>query len=213
MTATAPPKLYSGAPIATADGVVVMLHGRGATAEGILALGDELGVSGIAYVAPQAAERSWYPWSFLAPIAMNEPYLSQSLQTVDDVMTELGQAGVSAERVMLLGFSQGACLALEYAARHARRFGAIVGLSGGLIGADAEQRKDVGSLAGTPVFLGCSDIDAHIPLARVKHAAAVLANLGADVDQRIYPGMAHTIIDDEIRHVSRLLGTMAGQVG
>jgi predicted esterase len=183
---------------------VVAVHGRGASAADILSLARELRVGDIAFVAPEAAGRTWYPYSFLAPAADNEPYLSSALGLLDRIVGDL-QSAIGTERIALLGFSQGACLSLEYAARHAQRFAAIVGLSGGLIGPPGTPREYAGSLAGTPVFLGCSDVDPHIPLERVHETADVLSRLGASVDERIYPQMGHLVNEDEIEAVSKLL--------
>jgi predicted esterase len=199
------PVLRAGAPAATARGVVVLVHGRGASAEDILMLAGEFGRDDLAYWAPQAAEHTWYPNRFMAPLASNEPWLSSALRRVGALRAEAEAAGIPPERTVLLGFSQGACLALEYAARNARRYGALVGLSGGLIGPDGTPRDYAGSLAGTPVFLGCSDVDPHIPKERVAHSAEVLRGLGGEVTMRLYPHMAHTVNHDEIRFVQGLL--------
>ena len=180
---------------------MVMVHGRGATAESILTLADELGRDDFAYVAPQAAGYSWYPYSFLAPFHQNEPGLSSGLARIGEVVAGLEAAGLPAERIVLLGFSQGACLTSEFAART---------LSGGLIGPPGTPRDYPGSLAGTPAFLGCSDRDPHIPLARVRETAEVLREMGAEVTERIYPAMGHTVNADEIEHVRRLMAGFAG---
>jgi phospholipase/carboxylesterase len=195
----------AGAPLERARAVAVLLHGRGAPAEDILGLSGELEQPDMAWLAPQAPGYQWYPYSFLAPIDQNEPHLSRSLATVGAILDELKARGFGAERVALIGFSQGGCLALEFVARNARRYGAVAGLSAGLIGPPGAPRDDAGSLAGTPVFLGCSDVDAHIPLARVKESTQVLGGLGAAVTERIYPGMPHTINADEIAHVREML--------
>jgi len=197
-----------GAPLARAKAAVIMVHGRGASAEDILALADVLAQPDLAYLAPQAAGHSWYPYPFTAPVDRNEPWLSSALRTIERLLDRLGDSGFSSERVVLLGFSQGACLALEYAARHARRYAGVVGLSGGLIGPEGTPRDYPGSLAGTPVFLGCSDVDPHIPLARVRESTAVLRRLDAVVSERIYPGMGHGINDDEIGVVRGLLAPL-----
>lgn len=197
--------LTAGAPVADAKAAVVLLHGRGGTAEDILSLAGVLGVRDIAYMAPQAPGNAWYPVSFLAPIEQNEPSLSSSLAAVGAVLDAAAKAGLATERVALMGFSQGGCLALEYGARNARRYGALVGLSAGLIGPPGAPRDYRGSLAGTPVFLGCSDVDGHVPLWRVHDSARALRDLGAEVTERIYPGMGHTIDDDEIKQVRQLL--------
>jgi predicted esterase len=196
------PVLRHGPDPAAARLRVILLHGRGASAEDILALAAEFDLDDVAYVAPQAAGHTWYPYSFLAPIPQNEPGLSSALRLIDSLVASVQPDGT--DRVALLGFSQGACLALEYAARHARRYAAVVGLSGGLIGPDGTPRDYKGSMSGTPVFVGCSDIDAHIPVTRVRESAEVFRTLGASVDERIYPRMGHTVNRDEIAAVSAL---------
>jgi phospholipase/carboxylesterase len=197
--------LVAGAALERAKAAMVLLHGRGGRAEDILGLAEALAVPEIAYLAPQAPGNTWYPLSFLAPLEQNEPSLSRALATVGAVVDSLVSAGQPAQRIVLMGFSQGGCLALEYAARNARRYGGLAGLSSGLIGPPGSPRTYAGSLAGTPVFLGCSDIDGHIPEWRVHESTEVLRRLGAEVTERIYPGMGHTINDDEIGHVRRLL--------
>ncbi|HLA63305.1 MAG TPA: alpha/beta fold hydrolase, partial [Rhodothermales bacterium] len=188
-----------GAPLGRARAAMILVHGRGASAESILDLADLFAQPDVAYLAPQAAGHTWYPFSFLAPLERNEPGLSSGLRAVGDVLARVEAAGLPAEKTVVLGFSQGACLALEFAARHPRRYGGVVALSGGLIGTGGQagappddKRFDYeGSLDGTPVFLGCSDVDPHIPLARVRRSAEVLTALGGDVTERIYPGMGH----------------------
>lgn len=206
-------KQWAGAPLTRAQAAMILVHGRGATAQGILGLSDVLAFPDVAYVAPQAAGHTWYPYSFMAPIAYNEPGLTSGLQAIDDLLAELQEAGIPAEKTFLLGFSQGACLSLEYAARHAQRFAGIIGLSGGLIGPEGTPRDYAGSLEGTPVFLGCSDVDAHIPLARVQETTKVLTALGANVDERIYPGMGHTINEDEIKAVRGMVARLLADKG
>jgi len=197
--------LEGGAPLSEASAVMILLHGRGASAQGMLRLADEFDVPDVAYLAPQAPGRSWYPESFMTAIAENEPELSEALDVVDRLVERAEEAGFTTERTLLLGFSQGACLATEYAARHAIRYGGIVGLSGGLIGPEDTTFEYEGSLDGTPVFLGCSDQDPYIPLERVEETATVLRQLGAQVTKRIYEGMGHTTNDDELNHVRQLL--------
>ena len=182
----------------TANVAVLTLHGRGDSARGILGLADALGTDGVLYAAPEAEGNAWYPQSFLRPLEQNEPYLSEALEAVGDALGELEQLGFAAENTVLLGFSQGACLAVEFAARNAKRYGGVVALSGGLIGPDGTLRDYPGSLHGTPVFLGCSDVDAHIPEARVMESAGVMNKLGAEVEMRIYPGMGHTVNEEEV---------------
>lgn len=197
--------LHTGAALESASMAMIMLHGRGSSAENIMAIAHELERPDLAYLAPQAADNTWYPQRFIAPLAANEPWLSSALTRVATLVEHIVQAGIPHERIVLLGFSQGACLALEYAARNARRYAGVIGLSGGLIGPDGMQRNDTGSLAGTPVFLGCSDVDFHIPLQRVQAAAAALEHIGGSVETRIYPGMGHTVNPDEIGYIRSLL--------
>jgi predicted esterase len=199
------PIAVAGRPLAEAAAAMVMVHGRGATAESILTLAPEFGRPDFAYLAPQAADFTWYPYSFLAPMRQNEPGLSSALARIGEVLEKIAAAGIPPERTVLLGFSQGACLSLEFAARNARRYGGVVGLSGGLIGPPGTPRDYAGSLAATPVFLGCSDRDPHIPLARVEETAEVLGEMGAEVTKRIYPAMGHTVNEDEISWIQGLL--------
>lgn len=197
--------LTYGEPLEKARGAMVMIHGRGASAEDILSLAPMLSAPGTAFLAPQAANNTWYPYPFTQPIAANEPWLSSALARVGEMVALVEQAGIPTERTYLLGFSQGACLALEYAARHARRYGGIFGLSGGLIGPDGTPRDYPGSMDGAPVFLGCSDVDFHIAKERVLESADVFRRLGAEVTVRLYPNMGHTINDDEIAFVRQIL--------
>jgi phospholipase/carboxylesterase len=202
------PVLAAGEPLDRARAAMVMLHGRGASAESILALVNEFDQPGFAFLAPQAARGTWYPNRFLAPTASNEPWLSSALAVVDEVVAKVIAAGIPPARLIILGFSQGACLALEYAARNAKRYGGVVGLSGGLIGAEDEPRRDSGNFAGTPIFLGCSDVDFHISKARVQHAADTLKALGGNVTMRLYPNMDHTVNQDEIEFVHEMMQTL-----
>lgn len=202
------PIVTAGASLETADSAIVALHGRGSSANDILGLVQALDAAGFAHLAPQAAGHTWYPNRFLAPISSNEPFLSSALSSVDSVVSKATDAGVSPERIVLLGFSQGACLALEYAARHARRWGAVIGLSGGLIGPPGTVWDYPGNLDATPVFLGCSDVDAHIPVERVHETAKALRALGGDVEARIYPGMGHTVNRDEVDAVRSILQSL-----
>lgn len=197
--------LTDGPQPADARLTVVLVHGRGASAEDILGLAREFRLKDVAYVAPQAAAHSWYPYSFLTPIERNEPYLSSALGVLEKLVARLAAEGIAHDRVGFVGFSQGACLSLEFAARHPRRYAAIAGLSGGLIGPPGTPRDYPGSLAGTPVFLGCSDVDSHIPLARVHETAEVFRRMNARLDERIYEQMGHTVVDDEIEAVRVLL--------
>ena len=199
------PVLYRGPAPADARLVAIMIHGRGASADDILTLTQELRPKDVAYLAPQAAFHTWYPYSFLAPIDQNEPGITSGLGVMAGLIEQVGREGVTPDRIVLIGFSQGACLSLEFAARHARRFAGVAGLSGGLIGPPGTPRNYKGSFAGTPVFLGCSDIDPHIPLERVNETAEIFRRMGADVDARIYPRMGHTVNRDELDAVSAIL--------
>jgi phospholipase/carboxylesterase len=195
----------SGAPLSQARAAAVLLHGRGGSAEDMLGLAQEFGQPDIAYLAAEAPGHTWYPYSFLAPLAQNEPHLSNALATVGATLDRLTREGFPAERVALIGFSQGGCLGLEYVARNAKRYGAVAGLSAGLIGPRGTPRNYAGALGGTPVFLGCSDVDAHIPLGRVHESREVFEKLGGEVTERIYPGMGHTVNEDEVAHITKLL--------
>ena len=199
------PVLHAGEPIETARAAVVMIHGRGASAESILALYRALGVDGVAALAPQAASHTWYPYSFLAPTESNQPYLDSALKKIDAMVSELLSRGLPSERIAILGFSQGACLTSEYVARHPRRYGAAMVLTGGLIGPPGTARNYAGSLAGTPVLVGASDPDPHVPFERVEETGAVLTRMGASVDLRRYPGMPHTINQEEVDKCRSLL--------
>lgn len=195
----------AGHPLQEAEAAVVMVHGRGATAESILTLAEEFGRPDLAYVAPQAPGFTWYPYSFLAPIERNEPHLSSALRTLEEVLADLAAAGIPPERTVLLGFSQGACLTLEFAARHAERYAGVVALTGGLIGPPGTPREYPGLFDGTPVFVGCSDRDPHVPEERVHESAEVFRRMEARVTERIYPGLGHTVNEDEISWVKDLL--------
>ena len=203
------PVLITGAPLAEARAGVILLHGRGADARDILGLAPEIDPGGVAFAAPDAASHSWYPYSFLAPMEQNEPGLSSGLRVIAALVSRFEAAGVAGERLLLVGFSQGACLALEYAARNARRLGGIAGLSGGLIGPPGTARDYAGTFDGTPVFLGCSDSDPHIPAERVTESRNVFTRMGASVTQRFYPGMGHGINEDELSFVRGMLADLA----
>jgi phospholipase/carboxylesterase len=213
------PVARGGAPLSRAGLAMFLLHGRGGSARDMLVLAEHLALPDVACVAPEAAGNSWWPQSFLAPIAANEPGLSSSLATVERVAGGLERQGFGRERTVLLGFSQGACLALEHAARSGGAFRAVVGLSGGLVGtadADGPRRDDLyghagkrfdyaARLDGVPVFLGCHERDPHIPLARVRETEATFAALGACVAAQIYPGAGHGVVEEEVRFVRGLL--------
>lgn len=206
------PVYLAGQKLERARAAMIMIHGRGASAQDILSLAQELGHAEFAYLAPQAAGNVWYPNRFMEPIGSNEPWLSSALTFVEGVLAKVGEAGIPPERTMLLGFSQGACLALEFGARHARRYGGLVGLSGGLIGPDDTPRDYAGSLAGTPVFLGCSDVDFHIPKERVLESEQILSRLGGQVTARLYPNMGHEVNQDEIAFVRGMMQAPVDEV-
>ncbi len=205
----------AGVPLPEADAAVVLLHGRGAGPRSVLGIASELDHDGVAYLAPAAARNTWYPRSFMEPLADNEPHLSSALDLVEDLVGRAADA-VDRERVVLVGFSQGACLASEYVARNAgnegetTRYGGLAALSGGLIGPEGTSRDYGGHLGATPVLLGCSDVDPHIPVERVHETRDVLTDLGADVDERIYEGMGHTVNRDEIDAVAGIVGDVVG---
>lgn len=201
--------LHDGAPLGEARAVVVLAHGRGADAADILGLAQHFAVPNVAYIAPEAAGGAWYPARFLAPLEHNQPWLDSALRLFGNVVDSVRAAGVPDERIVLGGFSQGACLALEYAARHATKFGGVLAFAGGLIGPDGLVRTDTGRFAGTPVFIGVGDQDAHIPVARAQRAAEVLTTLGATVDLRVYRGVPHTVIPDQIDAARALLTRVA----
>lgn len=199
-----------GPELDLARAVVIAIHGRGATPDDILGLAPALDRRDVLYLAPEADGRSWYPNRFISELSMNEPLLSSALRRVGALIDEVTAGGVAHERIVLLGFSQGACLSGEFVARHPRRWGGLVMLSGGLIGPPGTVWDTPGSLDGTPVFLGCSDVDAHIPKERVDESAAVLTRMGGDVTLRIYPGMGHTVNQDEIDHARRVIDAARG---
>lgn len=202
------PILQMGEPLERARAAMLLVHGRGASAGDIMTVGAELQHPGFAYFAPQAEGGAWYPNRFMEPIARNEPYLSSALELLASMVKGI-EARIPADRIVLLGFSQGACLALEFAARNARRFGGIIGFSGGLIGPDDTPRDYPGSFDGTPVFLGCSDVDPHIPAQRVLDTAAVYERMVAKVSAKLYPGMGHTVSPEEIEAVREMVAGVA----
>ncbi|MFC4544361.1 alpha/beta hydrolase [Halosolutus amylolyticus] len=213
----------AGPDLADASAAMILVHGRGARASGMLGLADEIGRDDVAYVAPQAQRGSWYPNSFLADLEANQPHLDSALElldetvagvtagTLDDAGTgdDANGDGIPLDRVVLLGFSQGGCLATEYAARNADRYGGVVALSGGLIGPEGTPREYDGSMDGTPVFIGCGDQDPHIPVDRVEESARVFEDLDAEMETRIYEGVGHTVLEDELEYVRALVADVA----
>jgi predicted esterase len=202
------PVLEAGTPLDQAQAAMILVHGRGARAEDILYdLAPVLDQPGFAFLAPAAADGQWYPLPFTAPPEDNEPYLSSALERIDQVLERV-EEHVPASQVVLLGFSQGACLTLEYAARRARRYGAVVGLSGALIGPPGTPREYPGSLEGSPVLLSSSDPDPYVAPELVRQAGAALERLGGEVRVHIYPGMGHTINADEIGDTRNLMAAL-----
>jgi phospholipase/carboxylesterase len=189
---------------------IILLHGRGGSAEDILGLRQELGFPEATYLAPEAAGGTWYPYSFLASIERNEPWLTASLAKVGDTVDGARRQGIPRERIVIAGFSQGACLASEFVARNAARYGGLIAFTGGLIGPPGTEFRYPGNLAGTPVFLGAGDPDPHVPWQRVAESATVLANLGAEVTLKRYPGMPHTIAREELDEARKLIATALG---
>lgn len=192
------PVATAGEPLSSAKKVVVMLHGRGDRADNFIQFSQEFSVEKTAFLAPQAIQNTWYPHSFLAPTERNEPQLSLSLSGVAELMDNLEGLSFAPENIYLLGFSQGACLSLEYGARHARRYGGIIAFTGGLIGEQINNANYHGDFEATPIFIGSSDHDPHVPEARIDESEQVLASMGAKVTKTIYPGIGHTIIQEEI---------------
>ncbi|QPC81508.1 alpha/beta fold hydrolase [Phototrophicus methaneseepsis] len=205
------PILETGVPIDEAKAAMVLIHGRGAGPHDMISLLGHINGPGYAYKVPGAANSTWYPNRFIVPRQQNEPYLSSALQKVDDVVAELVEQGIPTEKIMLLGFSQGACLAVEYAARHPHRYGGVVALSGGLIGADDELDDYDGQLAGTPIYLGCDDADFHIPQQRVHDSAAILSDMGADVTKQLFHGLGHTINNVELAVVRQMMQNLTAE--
>jgi phospholipase/carboxylesterase len=199
------PVRHFGEPLDRAAGVVILLHGRGGSAEDILSLAQPLYHPRLAYLAPQAANHTWYPNSFMAPIAENQPWLDSALRKVEATVQMATEADIPVDRILLGGFSQGACLATEFVASHPRRYAGLIALTGGLIGAPGADHTHTGSLAGTPAFLGSGDPDPHVPFARVQQSAQVLTAMGASVTVRRYPGRPHTITPEELDFARRLL--------
>ncbi len=186
---------------------MVMIHGRGANADDILSLSEYFNVDDILYAAPQSENNSWYPYSFLNPVEDNEPYLSKALDLIDSIFAELNEKGISNENIFILGFSQGACLGLEYAARKAQRFFGIAALSGGLIGREINTKNYKSNFFETPIFIGCSDDDPHIPMYRLRETEKILKALKANVNLKIYEGIGHTVIQEEIDIINHILST------
>jgi phospholipase/carboxylesterase len=198
------PVYSAGEKLDDASTVMILLHGRGATAQDILSLSTVLAQPGLAFLAPQAVDFAWYPNRFIAPIEQNEPYLSSALSLIGEIIKNVETRGISSERIFIGGFSQGACLGCEYVIRNPRQYAGLLIFSGGYIGPLNVKRQPVGNLSGTPAFLGCSDVDPHIPLQRVQETTTLLKEMGAEVTEKIYPQMGHTIVDDELEFAKNI---------
>jgi len=197
--------LVYGASLEEAQAAMILLHGRGASPEDILGLAAEIDAGGVAYLAPAAFQAEWYPQTFLAPRSANQPWLDSALLRIDSLFQGIEEAGIAPQHIVLLGFSQGACLSLEYAARHPRDYGGVAALSGGLIGSEDDLKDYPGIFDGTPMLLACSTVDPYIPEERVRQSGDILKNLGASVDVRLYPGMGHMVNRDELDAVAAML--------
>lgn len=202
------PLVTAGAPLDVVEAALVLVHGRGATAQSIVQMADEFHQHGVAYLAPQAARNTWYPNAFTAPVESNEPGRTSGLQAVGDAVGKANEAGIPTDRIMVLGFSQGACLASEFVARNPTRYGGLAVLSGGLIGETVDSDDYDGDLEETSVFLGCSDVDPHISEQRVHESAMIFEQLNSDVTKRLYEGMGHGINQDEVDHVSTMVAEL-----
>jgi phospholipase/carboxylesterase len=197
--------ITGGRPLTAAARALIMVHGRGASAEDILSLADHLPVKDYALLAPEATGHSWYPYSFLAPPAQNQPWLGSALDLLGTAVDDIVAAGIAKEKIFFLGFSQGACLTLEFAARNAARYGGVAAFTGGLIGDKIYTENYKGNFDGTPVFIGTGDQDPHVPLQRVAATTALLRGMHADVTERVYPGRPHTILGEEMAEAARVV--------
>ena len=197
--------ITAGQSLETASKVLIMMHGRGGSAEDILGLSDHLQVKDFAIVAPKATNNTWYPYSFLMPPQQNEPWLSSALQVIKEIINDLVAKGVTQELIYFLGFSQGACLTLEFVTRNATRFGGVVALTGGLIGDKIYEQNYAGNFDGTKIFIGTSDPDPHVPVQRVHDSELILRKLNAAVTVKVYKGMGHTINQDELDAANMIL--------
>ena len=195
----------TGKPLQEADKALIMIHGRGAYARDILGIASHLNVQEYALFAPEATNNTWYPYSFMAPPEQNEPWLSSALNLVKEAVDAATEQGISAENIYFLGFSQGACLALEFVARNAKKFGGVVALTGGLIGDKIDQDNYTGNFNGTPIFMGTGNPDPHVPIERVKESAIILEKMNAKVHLKVYDGKAHSVSQDEIDEANRLV--------
>lgn len=197
--------IYSGKAVVEADKALIMLHGRGGSAEDILSLSSYLEVEGFALLAPQATNHSWYPHSFLVPPAQNEPWLSSALQWLNEIEQDLNAKGIPSDKIYFLGFSQGACLSLEYTTRNAKKYGGVVAFTGGLIGDKLYTENYQGDFEKTPVFIGTSDPDPHVPVERGEASAEMTQKMNADTTVKIYKDRGHTISQQEVDIVNQLI--------
>lgn len=197
--------ITAGKDLKDAKKALILLHGRGATAEDILTLAEHLNVDDYALFAPQASNFTWYPYSFLAPPAQNEPWLSSAIGIVSDVVRDIQTAGISSKDIYFAGFSQGACLTLEFVTRNAQQWGGVTAFTGGLIGDKLYGENYKGDFSGTPVFIGTSDPDMHVPVERVYASVDVLRSMNANVTAKVYPDMGHTISENEIEQANQLI--------
>jgi phospholipase/carboxylesterase len=202
--------LRSGHELAGAAGAMILMHGRGGSAEDIISLAAAFDFPGIAYLAPEAAGHAWYPYSFLSPLQQNEPALTAALERVAQVVDDVTRAGIPREKLIIAGFSQGACLASEYVARNPAHFGGLIAFTGGLIGPPGTTFQYAGSLEGTRAFFGSGDPDAHVPWQRVQETANILGGMGAEVTLKRYPGMPHTVSREEIEQAKKLIAAVLG---
>jgi phospholipase/carboxylesterase len=196
--------ITAGKPLKEAGKALILIHGRGAGADDILSLAAHLNVTGFALFAPQATNSTWYPHSFLVPAEQNQPWLGSALVLVKDLIQDIKEQGIASENIYLLGFSQGACLALEFTARFATRYGGVVALTGGLIGKNIDRTNYSGDFKGTPVFIGAGNRDPHVPLERINESARILEEMNALVNLQVYEGKPHNVSQEEIDEVNRI---------
>ena len=210
LTKTIPPHtgddtLYKGLAPDKASRAMIMVHGRGASAESIAALADEIQADDFMYVIPRAAGNTWYPYRFIEPRQTNEPGISSGLTLIEIIVKSLNDNGINSDKIYFLGFSQGACLAVDYVARYPDKFGGVFALSGALIGQELNKQDYSGDLKNTPIFFGCSENDFHIPEERIHESAEIFKKLNAGVTTRIYPNLGHTINHDEIKFINHII--------
>ncbi len=199
--------ITAGKKLEDTSKALILIHGRGASAEDILGLADHFEVNDLTLIAPQATNHTWYPYSFLAPPSENEPWLSSALSLLKDIVKEMNAKGIISENIYFAGFSQGACLTLEFITRHATKYGGVAAFTGGLIGDKIYPENYAGDFSGTPVFIGTSDPDPHVPVERVNESAEILEKMNALVTKKIYKNMGHTINPDEINTVNKMFFT------